>query len=370
MSQTPTEPPGPGLDADGLVVKTPLGWSNIAAMACACAIIIGFGIGVWQLRPKTIPTGRPIGTAGKIQTFAIPARPNGEGFTIWRDGRQVGSLPTALASTFQRVELSSDDVDVAGSAEPDLVLYAWTGGAHCCFTQILIDGHNGRLLGQFDLGNGDPMPFIPATTKGLARAVAVNFDDVSAFKFGSYADSPMARILVIWDGKRFSLDTKRMKSTTADSPPAYFIGEPELGDAVPLRVQDFGESEDVPAPTLESDAKGGERGDRAKVYQSWMEEEEARMASTALNAQDETSFGPMAAFLNERVYKGHAKEGVATVMGAYASNPSARDAALAHYFSVLRESRWLDDLNKLNDSQLTGLLTTLTTPLPSPRASP
>jgi hypothetical protein len=370
MSQAPAEPTDQRPRDDGLMVKSTFGLGNILAMIVVCALVVGFGCVVWQLRPKVMPTGRPIGAVGQIQTFAVPVSPNGEGFTIWRNGRQIGALPQAIASTFQRIELSSNDVDVAGSPEPDLVLYAWTGGAHCCFTQILIDGHNGKLLGQFDLGNGDPMPFVPAKATGLARAVAVNYDDVSAFKFGSYADSPMARILVVWDGKRFGLDTKRMKSTTAESPPSYFIAEPELGDAVPLRVQDFGESEDVPAPGTDPAAKGGERGDRAKAYQSWMEGEEARMASTALNVQDTASFGPMAAFLNERIYKGHAKEGVATVVAAYASNPGARDAALAHYFSVLGESRWLGDLNKLNDSQLTGLITTLTTPLPSPRASP
>ena len=366
MSQIPVEP----ASHSPARPKRHLNGSTIAAIGIVCVLVIGCAIGIWQLRPKQTPTGRPIGTAGKIQAFAIPARPAGEGFTIWHDGRQAYTLPNDEAAGYQRIELSSNDVDIAGDSAPDLVLYAWTGGAHCCFTQILIDGHNGRLLGRLELGNGDPMPFIPATKSGLARAVAVNFDDVTAYKFGSYAESPMARIVAVWDGARFALDVSRMRAARADSPPAYFIAEPEVGDAVPLDIQDVGENEERPAPAAASQAEGSPRGDRAKTYQTWMDNEEARMRATPLSLADITSFGPMAAFLNERIYKGQAAAGVATVMSVYEATPKERDAALAYYFSVLHQSRWRADLNRLNNGQLDALVQTLTSPLPTPSTSP
>jgi hypothetical protein len=370
MSQAPVDPPPEGESAEGWRVKSTFEWSNAIAIALVCALVIGAGIGVWQLRPKEPPTGRPIGTAGKIQAFAVPANPTGEGFTIWRDGRQIGSLPNDLAAKYQRIELSSNDVDIASDAAPELVLYAWTGGAHCCFTQIVLDGHSGRLLGQFDLGNGDPMPFLPTKSAKSTRGVAVNFDDVSAYQFGAYEESPMARIVVAWDGKRFSLDKKRMKAPRPESPPAYFISEPDLGDAVPLALQDFGESEDEPAAAPQPEIDTPARGDRAKAYQTWMDGEEARMKATPLNGDDKTSYGPMAAFLNERIYKGQAVAGVATVKLAYATNPELCDAALAYYFEVLSKSRWISDLDRLNDGQLAPLIAKLTSPLPTSTASP
>lgn len=355
LSQVPIEP----AVHDQATPQKRLGWGTVAAIFIVCLLVIGLGIGIWQLRPKEPPIGRPIGAAGNVQAFAIPASPVGEGFTIWRDGRQIYALPSTSAAGYQRVELSSNDVDIAGSGAPDLVLYAWTGGAHCCFTQILIDGQSGRLLGKLDLGNGDPMPFLPAQKSGLRRAVAINFDDVTAYKFGSYADSPMARIVAAWDGKRFSLDVKRMKAARADSPPDYFISEPELGDALPLGILDLGENEDVPAPGLTSKIDGAPRGDRAKTYQAWMDSEESRMRATSLIARDATSYGPMAAFLNERIYKGQAVAGVATIMNTYEATPTERDAALIYYFDILKQSRWLSDLDRLNGGQLTAIMAKL-----------
>lgn len=384
MSQAPVDPSRQSqnvegqnvqeLGVQGLGVKTTFQWGNGIAIALVCALVIGVGIGVWQLRPKQPPTGRPLGGTSHVQAFAVASVPAGEGFTIWREGRQVGALPHNIASKYQRVEMSSNDVDVAGDKSPDLMLYAWTGGAHCCFMQILIDGHSGRLLGQVELGNGDPMPFLapksPSDGTSTLRGVAVNFDDVSAYQFGSYADSPMARIVIAWDGRRFGLDKMRMKATTPTSPPSYFIAEPELGDAVALGVQDFGESEDAPAAAMKREVDNPSRGDRAKTYQTWMDGEEARMKETPLNIDDKTSFGPVAAFLNERVYKGQAVAGVASVIAAHQDTPQVRDAALAYYFEVLGKSRWIGDLDRINDGQLAPLMAKLTSALPTPAASP
>jgi hypothetical protein len=317
------------------------------------ALVISVGVGIWLLQPGQIPEGRPIGQAGNVQAFAYPIGSSTEGFTLWRNGRKTFEF-NDTKSGIQRVEFSSNDVDIVGSSDPELVLYTWSGGAHCCFSQIVIDGHSGRRVGTLNLGNGDPTPFIQSKTKGLARAVVINVDDVTAFKFGSYADSPMARIIAIWNGQRFSLDAKRMKAPTADSPPAFFINEPELGEAASIGVQDYGVDEDNPAPVQTISVNA--RGDRAKTYRTWMEGEEARMRATTLVAEDVTSYGPMAAFLNERIYKGQGVAGIQTVRDAYATDPQTREAALAYYVSVISQSRWFDDLDRLNGGALKSLV--------------
>jgi hypothetical protein len=67
---------------------------------------------------------------------------------------------------------------------------------------------------------------------------------------------------------------------------------------------------------------------------------------------------PNPAFLNEQIYKGQASSGVQTVLEAHKDAPDAAAAALRYYFSVLKQSRWLADLNKLNDGGLTTLIET------------
>jgi hypothetical protein len=325
---------------------------SLLALGVTGSLVVALGIGIWQLQPKQMPEGRPIGEVGKVIAFALPAKKAGEAYVVWRDGHKTAELASGGDTGIQRIELSSDDVDIAGSPDPDLVLYTWTGGAHCCFTQVLIDGRSGRKLGSFELGNADPIPFIPAPSKGLARAVSINVDDVTAFKFGAFSDSPMALILVVWDGRRFGLDLKRMKAASPEGPPSFFINEPELAEAASIGVQDFGVDEDTP-PSASAPAM---RGDRAKAYQTWMEGEETRMRATVLDVGDIASFGPIAAFLNERIYKGQATAGIATVLDAHKSDPEAVQAALNHYFDVLRKSRWIDDLNRLNGGALTSMM--------------
>lgn len=340
-----------GLNVSG--ARTSVSRLAIVPIVIVSALMIGAGIGIWQLRPKQLPQGRPLGEARKVQAFAIPAIPTGEGYSVWKHGRKVFDFLPRGDTSFERVELSSDDIDIAGGSDPDLVLYTWSGGTHCCFTQVLIDGRTGRRLGDLQLGNGDPTPFLATKAKGLARAVAINVDDVSAFKFGSYADSPMARILVVWDGHRFGLDIKRMKAALPDSPPSFFISEPELGETASIGVVDVGTDEENPGASTHT---GNARGDRAKTYQSWMESEETRMRETALDPADLSSYGPMAAFLNERIYKGQGVAGVATVLDAFNAEPDKARAALVYYFSIVGQSRWLGDLDKLNDGALLGLI--------------
>ena len=374
MTQVPASPPSPPSGKCEQAAKPRHSLARFGVIFAACTLIVGAGAWIWNLRPMEPPTGRPIGTAGSVQAFAVPADPSGktagEGFTVWHNGRKTYQVPLVKAAGYERVELSSNDVDVAGNSAPDLVLYSWTGGAHCCFSQSLIDGSSGKFLGEFETGNADPLPFLPATAKNLARAVLMTYDDVTAFKFGAYVESPMARIAIIWNGKRFVLDDARMKAEMPGGPPAFFIGEPELADVSTLGVQDFGEDETVPSIAIDVAVDGAVRGDRANSYQTWMAGEEARMTVTPLVAGDPTSFGPMAAFLNERVYKGQAVSGVDTVKSTYGSTPVLRDEALAYYFSVLKQSRWYDDLNRLNGGQLDALASKLTSPLPTPTASP
>jgi hypothetical protein len=335
------------------LAKPSLPKGSLLSAALVIALVIASGVAVWLLQPRQMPEGRPVGQAGKVQVFAMPANGSSEIYTVWRNDRKTYE-EDKNKSTIQRVEVSSNDIDVAGSPDPDLVLYTWTGGTHCCFSQILIDGSSGRRLGAFDIGNGDPTPFIPSQSKGLVRAVAINVDDVTAFKFGSYVDSPMARILIIWDEGRFTLDTKRMKAASPEGLPSFFLNEPELGEAASIGVQDFGVDEDNPAPA--SLTATVVRGDRAKTYVTWMRGEEARMRDTKLVNGDVSTYGPMAAFLNERIYKGQGEAGVASVLDAHKDAPDDANAALAYYFGVISKSRWLNDLDKLNDGQLKGLI--------------
>lgn len=352
-------------------------WGWAVSAGFALALITGGAVVVWKLQPEAPVEGRPLGEANGYQIIAVPAR-DGEELVVLRDGKRLAvgqpakPEPGSEVLGFTRVEMSDASLNVGGGPEPDIVAYGWTGGMHCCITHFVFDGGRGRLLGTIEQGNGDPAAFVHAPRGGAASAVMPLFDDAAAHVYGSFAGSPMPRIVVAWDGRRFGLDIARMRAETADGPPPWIAQDQPLLDAMAAA----GFEDDFKPPPTPS------RGDLARAYGAHVEGLRAAMAETAPNAADPQTLVPLATYLNEQVYKGQAVAGVASVSAALAAIEALADngdspddpdraasqtqgagaeqdnvrAALAFYFETLSASRWLADLDTLNNGALKPLI--------------
>lgn len=90
--------------------------------------------------------------------------------------------------------------DVNADGIPDVTLWDWSGGAHCCFTTIV-------------LSLGDRVDSLVTIATGNSGGRFVNLDEDPALEFetaedgfsywpGSFAGSPHPRVVLDWEGRR------------------------------------------------------------------------------------------------------------------------------------------------------------------------
>ncbi|MCF6278635.1 MAG: VCBS repeat-containing protein [Anaerolineales bacterium] len=110
----------------------------------------------------------------------------------------VPSVRIEMASAIETIT----GTDLNGDGYPDAVIETYSGGAHCCFgTQVYSLGERPLLLfkkpesnagGQFQDINGD----------GIYEFVT--YDDVLAYQYCAYAESPFTKVIMIYDAAQQS----------------------------------------------------------------------------------------------------------------------------------------------------------------------
>jgi hypothetical protein len=160
-------------------------------------------------------------TAGlfTIQRWVNSARPeiSGAGMcdcltVVYEGARHVvtfGTPGTLAAYTVN--DLSSTDIN--GDGLPDLVVSAWSGGAHCCYSSgVYSVGEDIRPVLALATGNCGPGEFEDLDGNGTREFVTC--DDRFANMYCSFADSPLPRVVYSYDATRgiYAVDTPRFAS--------------------------------------------------------------------------------------------------------------------------------------------------------------
>lgn len=121
----------------------------------------------------------------------------------------VGTPGTMAAYTFT----SLSGTDINGDGLPDLVVSAWSGGAHCCYsTGVYSVGEDVRVALLVETGNCGPGDFEDLDGNGTREFVTC--DDRWAYTYCSYADSPFPRVIYSFDPTRgaYVVDTPKFAS--------------------------------------------------------------------------------------------------------------------------------------------------------------
>lgn len=132
----------------------------------------------------------------------------GERLNVERDGE------APLTVTAHRLGVRDPaGQNVTGGATPQLVVTGWSGGAHCCFTVHLLDvGPRPRLIQSIDAGHTDIDLFNqfdddPALEVGLPDWSFTNWPS-------DFANTPVPRIILHWDGQQYVPSSKLMRAGT------------------------------------------------------------------------------------------------------------------------------------------------------------
>jgi hypothetical protein len=103
--------------------------------------------------------------------------------------------------------------DINGDGIRDLVVSAWSGGAHCCYSSgVYSVGEEVRPLLLLETGNCGPGEFEDLDGNGTQEFITC--DDQWAYTYCSFADSPMPRVVYSYDSsrRRYVPDTPRYAS--------------------------------------------------------------------------------------------------------------------------------------------------------------
>jgi hypothetical protein len=128
---------------------------------------------------------------------------------VYAGGRRVLTLGALdLASATSISEPSGRDVN--GDALPDLVVSAWSGGAHCCYsTSIYTVGVQARPVLALDTGHCGPGELADLDADG--RLEFLTCDDGWAYAYCAFALSPFPTVVFAYDDARgeYVADTPR-----------------------------------------------------------------------------------------------------------------------------------------------------------------
>ncbi len=107
--------------------------------------------------------------------------------------------------------------DINGDDLPDLIVSAWSGGAHCCYSSgVYSVGEDVRTLLAVETGNCGPGEFEDLDGNGTREFITC--DDRWAYTYCSFADSPFPRVVYSFDATRgaYVLDTPKYASRYRD----------------------------------------------------------------------------------------------------------------------------------------------------------
>jgi FG-GAP repeat len=135
---------------------------------------------------------------------------------VYEGVRRVATLGTpGTLGSFTMSDLTGTDIN--GDGHPDLVVSAWSGGAHCCYsTNVFSVGENVEQVLSLETGNCGPGEFEDLDGNGTREFITC--DDRWAYTYCSFADSPFPRVVYSYDASRgaYVPDTPRYASHYRD----------------------------------------------------------------------------------------------------------------------------------------------------------
>jgi hypothetical protein len=104
--------------------------------------------------------------------------------------------------------------DLSGEGQPELLITAWTGGAHCCFSfEIIRLVEPVHKLQTIPLYDADESSFVRRPGMRSLVLATVDYSDFSYFPTGAgFAGSPAGRVFLSFQVDKFKLDTRLMKA--------------------------------------------------------------------------------------------------------------------------------------------------------------
>lgn len=110
--------------------------------------------------------------------------------------------------------------DLTGQGKPNMLISAWSGGAHCCRTDYVFESRPFKLLGVIHAEDADESHFAKLDESG--RYYYISADFVFAYWYGSFAGSPVEPVILEYrddehgGGYHLAIDEMRQPAPTKE----------------------------------------------------------------------------------------------------------------------------------------------------------
>lgn len=147
----------------------------------------------------------------------------GHRFELWRNSNNdfyTGMALRSISPSGEVIEVEeavislvrTENDDLNRNGIPDLMIEMFSGGAHCCFTTSLIELSDPASM-VFEQAFSE-CPASPIDLDGDGIAEFTSCDDIWAYEYCSYAESPLPSVAWKWNGERYEI-------ANADFPSLY-----------------------------------------------------------------------------------------------------------------------------------------------------
>jgi hypothetical protein len=139
-----------------------------------------------------------------------------ESFEIWRGKKRlyqgmcyrcyIGGKPE---DENEAMRMPPPGQDITGDGKPNLVVYEWTGGAHCCYIAYVFElGDRVKLLAEVDGKHGMPS-FADLDGDSILEIIIEDW----SFEYWpySFAGSPAPKVILSWSDGKYIPDAQLME---------------------------------------------------------------------------------------------------------------------------------------------------------------
>ena len=142
---------------------------------------------------------------------------DGEGsFEILRDNKRVYGqhgwcffIGGKAGNEFEEMRMPPPGSDITGNGKPNLVVYEFTGGAHCCYIAYVFElGSSVKKIAEID-GGSDTLEFVDLDGDSLPEVILLDW--TFAHWNASCADSPAPKVILKYKGQKYEMASDLMR---------------------------------------------------------------------------------------------------------------------------------------------------------------
>ena len=195
---------------------------KIFAFIILAILLIGGGSGCAVLHPREssgfVPKGK-VTDETSFNGFSVKTYRSDDGdgsFEILRGNKRVYGqhglcfyIGGQAGNDDKAMRLPVPSADITGNGKPNLVVYEWTGGAHCCFVARIFElGSWVKMLAEIDGRHSTPA-FVDLDGDSLPEVIL--YDWTFEYWPGSFATSPAPKVVLHWGNGQYVPDAKLME---------------------------------------------------------------------------------------------------------------------------------------------------------------